>query len=148
MCVCLCVHSRYLQRIIFEYHSKVKNSCLWLLKGHIWVLYATCVCVFDVFFELQCFVLSPCGSQTAAWLEIALITACEPPSQSVPLRRRMSADLMAYCSFMSWHVVYVCVCVYACVYILYVHWFSNTRIFVFFPTSLNSLKPLVGAIRR
>lgn len=90
-----------------------------------------CVGVCDVFFELQCFVLSPCASQTAAWLEIALITACEPPSQSIPLRRRMSANLMAYCSFMSWHVVYVCV------YTVCSLVFEHMYICFFPPTSLN-----------
>ena len=83
------------------------------------VCIGSCVCVF----ELQCCVPSPCGSQTAAWLEIALITAREPSSQSVPPRRRYLQILMAHQIFMSQHVVHTCVYMYlfanACTFALF-----------------------------
>lgn len=76
------------------------------------VFIGSCVCRCVCVFELQCCVPSPCGSQTAAWLEIALITVCEPSSQSIPPRRRMSADLNGTPD------LYVTArCVYVCLYV-------------------------------
>lgn len=78
-----------------------------------------CVCVCVCTGVLQSFAPWPCGSQTAAGMKIALITACEPPfpkcspEETDVCRSNGTLSLMAYCCVLYARTcvyIYICVC--------------------------------------
>lgn len=87
------------------------HVCLCVSYACIYVCVSVCVCTG----VLQSFALWPCGSQTAAGMKIALITACEAPfpkcspEETDVCRSNGTLSLMAYCCAL---YARTCVCVY------------------------------------
>lgn len=87
------------------------HVCLCVSYACIYVRVSVCVCTG----MLQSFALWPCGSQTAAGMKIALITACEAPfpkcspEETDVCRSNGTLSLMAYCCAL---YARTCVCVY------------------------------------
>lgn len=83
--------------------------CVCVCRMHVYMCVCLCVCA------RASFALWPCGSQTAAGMKIALITACEAPFQKCSpeetdvCRSNGTLSLMAYCCAL---YARTCVCVY------------------------------------
>lgn len=147
------------------FNKKLSTVCnFWCYRLHMWMcmhahvcLYVSYVCIYVRVSVCVCtgvlrsFAPWPCGSQTAAGMKIALITACEPPflkcspGETDVCRSNGTLSLMAYC-----YVLYarMCVCIYRSAFVCKHRFHSYLYLcyLLFLLWTGDRLKSLLGAM--